>query len=143
MKTAVILGSIGVFVAVVAQGCGGRSGEVSCGSHTCTAGTYCADVTSFGGTCATGCTSNNNCANGETCTKTAGSDVGSCISATAPASTNPGTTGTPGCIAVPEMDSKCAGTGTKAYRCNPTDKGPSGCPAHPDQKTYPGGYCCP
>ena len=108
-------------------------GYTECGGDACTPGTYCDSYSA----CQTGCTSEANCTEEENCVKGEGNAVGSCVSQ----SSGPG--GSNSCDRMGSFDGECeaAGLPTAAYRC--MAGAPAGnCQLHPDQATYPGGYCC-
>lgn len=116
---------------------GDRKGYTDCSGTTCNPGTFC-DVF-----CEPGCASVTNCAEGETCEKEAGFKVGTC-KATAPTPTQQQPTSE--CAKMPAFDASCSGTGLppKAYKCPVGGAAPqTQCVAAPNQKTYPGGWCCP
>jgi hypothetical protein len=107
-------------------------GYTECGGDACTPGTYCDSYSA----CQTGCTSEANCTDEEACVKGEGSTVGSCVSQ----SSGPGGNS---CERMSSFDGECeaAGLPGAAYRC--MAGAPAGnCELHPDQATYPGGYCC-
>lgn len=135
--------SIALVVALGTGACGSsgdRKGYTDCKGTTCNPGTYCNFTM-----CESGCTSVTNCADGETCEKEGGFTVGTCkATATAPTPTQQQPTGE--CAKMPAFDASCSGTGLppKAYKCPVGGAAPqTQCVAAPNQKTYPGGWCCP
>ena len=144
----VSLSLVSVFVGAAcgSSSSGASKGSTQCGTQTCSPGNYCEDARFD--RCSTGCASEVNCSDGETCVKGSGQDTGSCR-ATAPAPTQaPTSTQSPAgeCSKMPAFDSSCSGAGLppKAYKCPVSAAAPqSQCVAAPDQKTYPGGWCCP
>ncbi len=110
----------------------GRKGYTQCAGETCNPGTYC-DIF-----CNPGCASVTNCADGETCEKSGSSKTGTCKATTSVPTSE--------CSKMPGFDTSCSGAGLppKAYKCPVGGAAPqTQCVAAPNQKTYPGGWCCP
>lgn len=85
----------------------GKDGITDCGSQSCQAGTYCLNMA-----CAPGCTSNANCASGESCKKDDGETVGSCVS-DGSGSSSSGGGGTVDCATFCEKLEQCDPQGYK------------------------------
>lgn len=115
-------------------------GYTECDGDVCSPGQYCDDFAVA--SCETGCTSEANCTEEEDCVKEAGQTIGSCVKASA------GGGGAPqpnACSRQAAFDGECVAAGLPgaAYRCDGAAMpAGSGCELHPDQATYPGGYCC-